>query len=250
MAWKAFPYQKGVPDIKITSTKECSGSHMLEVPTAFMQAQAAFSDRWGELMSNRFAKLQSWTNNWNPEDFLVSCCLIRRLNLFKRSQTSTIETSQEAWICFICWEVSWFSELPLRLDCRLESWLLQRYSSCKPSEQSVFFCCFPSDGRNEKSKELINQTGSLYAMRAVFLFGKTRCTQVELRPALLHNWGSASTTATIKQPALGTKTGLNTVSNPCRTRGALDFSIHIPAFLKVRTQSGACFRLVTEDASV
>lgn len=37
----------------------------------------------------------------------------------------------------------------------------------------------------------------------------------ELRPALLHNGGSASsTTATIKQPALGTETGPDTLSNP------------------------------------
>lgn len=44
----------------------------------------------------------------------------------------------------------------------------------------------------------------------------------ELRPALLHNWGSASsTTATIKQPALGTETGPDTLS-------------HLPPQLKVR----------------
>lgn len=73
-------------------------------------------------------------------------------------------------------------------------------------EASVF-CYFPQTA--EKNATISKIPGR------VILFEKTRCTQVEVRPALFHNWGSASsTTATIKQPALGTKTDLNTYSNP------------------------------------
>lgn len=107
----------------------------------------------------------------------------------------------------------------------------KRVPSCKPSNCRGFLRFVHSN-----LAEWLNGPGW---WRAASVSGWTRCTQVELRPALLHNWGSASsTTATIKQPAWAQKQAWRLQTRlQNRTHAPLPKSK--PAPVTVRTQRGA-----------